>query len=73
MGIVDGKVIETTTQLDKPKTVLTIKEKIAFFAVNLGKYPHNELIGRIFIDFLHRYCWIKPGNDRNAFLTFKSI
>jgi len=61
MGIVDGKVIKTTTQLEKPKTVLTTKEKIAFFAVNLGNIPLMSLLGGFLLIFYTDIVGLNPA------------
>jgi GPH family glycoside/pentoside/hexuronide:cation symporter/glucuronide carrier protein len=73
MGIVDGKVIETTTQLDKPKTELTLKEKIAFFAVNLGNIPLMSLLGGFLLIFYTDIVGLNPAVIGTLFLLSRVL
>ncbi|MDW7755796.1 MAG: glycoside-pentoside-hexuronide (GPH):cation symporter [Brevefilum sp.] len=73
MGIVDGKVIETTPQLDKPKTVLTTKEMFAFFAVNLGNIPLMSLLGGFLLIFYTDVVGLNPAMIGTLFLLSRVL
>jgi sugar (glycoside-pentoside-hexuronide) transporter len=73
MSIVDGKVIETTSQLEKPKSVLIAKEKIAFFVVNLGNIPLMSLLGGFLLIFYTDIVGLNPAMIGTLFLLSRVL
>lgn len=73
MGTVDGRVVSKTTQLDETKTSLTLKEKIAFFAVNLGNIPIMSLLGGFLLIFYTDIVGLNPALIGTLFLISRVL